>query len=290
MYDEDNRIFMTIIPEPAWEDLIAELLKLRGTAVVIGATDSGKSTLAHCLIRELVSESLKVCLVDSDVGQSSIGLPGTIGLKVFNENKGLKDFTSEKMSFVGTINPAKKIPFIIDTTKRMSDTCMKSSDITLIDTSGLVTGETGRALKVGKIKAIKPEHVIAVQRQDELEHILELIENLKIHRHRTSQHAKIRNIATRTHYRKKRFDDYFAEAGTVGFLLYTNEVKFLYNSRPFTPQEGMFKKGTLISLNHDADTIALGILDDITDTSVTFSSPVKSLKKINRVVFGDITV
>lgn len=52
----------------------------------------------------------------------------------------------------------------------------------------------------------------------------------------------------------------------------------------------MFKTGTLIGLNQDEDTIAVGILDEITENSVTFTSPIKALKRINKVVFGDMTI
>ncbi len=163
---------MEIIPESEWDGLYGELIRHKGTAIIIGATDSGKSTLAKYLLQRLISSNIKVCLIDSDVGQSSLGLPGTVSMKLFCNQKDMEDFTFEKMSFMGTVNPAKKIPFIINTTKRIVDMCRISSDITLIDTSGLVVGETGKALKISKIRSVKPEHIIAVQRYDELEHSL----------------------------------------------------------------------------------------------------------------------
>lgn len=36
--------------------------------------------------------------------------------------------------------------------------------------------------------------------------------------------------------------------------------------------------------------MALGIVTEIADNSIIFRSPIKSLKGINRVVFGDITI
>jgi polynucleotide 5'-hydroxyl-kinase GRC3/NOL9 len=281
---------MDIISETAWEKVFEEIAVTKGTAIIIGATDSGKSTLAKYFIRRLLSEQIRVSLIDSDVGQSSLGLPGTISMKPFFSGKDLEDFTFEKMSFIGTINPAKKIPFIIDTVKRITAICQVVSDITLIDTSGLVDGETGEALKVGKIRAVKPEHTIAVQRRDELEHILTLIENRRVHRVTRSEYAKTRTVAVRTAYRKKKFDAYFRRSEMHDFIVYSRETSFFYNNKLFIPRETMFKKGTVIGLNHDENTVALGILDEITDTSVTFRSPIGSLRKINRVVFGDMTM
>jgi len=281
---------MEIIPESEWDGLYGELISHKGTAIIIGATDSGKSTLAKYLLQRLISENIKVCLIDSDVGQSSLGLPGTVSIKLFCNQKDMEDFMFEKMSFMGTVNPAKKIPFIINTTKRMVDMCRINSDITLIDTSGLVVGETGKALKISKIRSVKPEHIIAVQRYDELEHILELIETSRIHRIKTSQAAKIRTVAIRTQYRKKKLQNYFNKNETSDFLLKANEIKFFYNNKPFIPNKDTVKKGTLIGLNHGEDTIALGILNDISENSVTFRSPIKSIKNINKVIFGDMTI
>jgi polynucleotide 5'-kinase involved in rRNA processing len=51
----------------------------------------------------------------------------------------------------------------------------------------------------------------------------------------------------------------------------------------------LFQKNTAIGLNHNDYTIALGILADISDNSITFSSPLGSIKNIERVIFGDIT-
>jgi polynucleotide 5'-hydroxyl-kinase GRC3/NOL9 len=147
---------MEIIPEPEWEILFNRLTECKGISVIIGSTDSGKSTLVRYFIDRFISGNIKACLVDSDVGQSSLGLPGTISMKLFASEKDLEDFAFEKMSFVGTLNPAKDIASIIKQTKRLSDLCREESHTTLVDTSGLISGEAGRALKGAKIRALKP--------------------------------------------------------------------------------------------------------------------------------------
>ena len=49
-------------------------------SVVIGASDAGKTTLIAALASELASRGEPVGVVDSDVGQSEIGPPATVGL------------------------------------------------------------------------------------------------------------------------------------------------------------------------------------------------------------------
>src|SRR4030043_1280111 len=100
---------MEILPELEWEGLLEKLKQQRGTAILIGATDSGKSTLTKYLVEKLIRENINVSVVDADIGQSTLGLPGTISMKVFSHEKDIEQYTFERMFFVGTTNPAKKI-------------------------------------------------------------------------------------------------------------------------------------------------------------------------------------
>jgi polynucleotide 5'-hydroxyl-kinase GRC3/NOL9 len=281
---------MEIYPEPEWEELLRELRKLKGTSLFLGATDAGKSTLVKYLARRLVAEAIRVSVIDSDVGQSSLGLPGTISMKAFSDEKDVEQYTFQKMSFVGTTNPAKRIPLMIESTKKMVDRGREKADIILVDTTGLISGETGRAVKVGKIRAIKPEHVVALQRHNELEHILRLIEHSVIHRIRVSIAAKCRDRENRMRYKQKKLLDYFDEKSISAFVLHEHDAWFFDNAKSLSLKSGDFKRGTVIGLNHGDETMALGVLIEITAEFITFKSPIHSLKGVSRVLFGDMTM
>ncbi len=60
-----------IFPEPEWEALVEKLFNHKGTVFLMGATSSGKSTLARYLIEKLLSKDAVIFLIDSDIGQSS---------------------------------------------------------------------------------------------------------------------------------------------------------------------------------------------------------------------------
>jgi polynucleotide 5'-hydroxyl-kinase GRC3/NOL9 len=281
---------MEILAEPEWEKLLSDLKKHSGTALFLGATDSGKSTLVKYLTGRLTAEAITVSVVDSDVGQSSLGLPGTISMKVLSKEKDVEQYTFQKMFFVGTTNPAKRIPLMTDSTKKMVDAGREKADIIFVDTTGLILGEIGRAVKMGKIRAIEPEHVIALQRHNELEHILRLIEHSVIHRVCVSTAAKCRDRENRMRYRQKKFLDYFDEKSISEFVLHERDARFFDNGKSFGLKSGNFKPGTIIGLNHGDDTMALGVLVEITEESITFKSPIHSLKGVNRVLFGEMTL
>jgi polynucleotide 5'-hydroxyl-kinase GRC3/NOL9 len=278
-----------IVPEPEWEHLWRELIRSGGTALIIGETDSGKSTLIRYLIKRLISESVTVSLVDSDIGQSALGIPGTICMKSFRDEKDLAAFRFEKMSFLGTANPARVIPMMIGTVKKMVDVCKKTSEITLVDTTGLVSGSPGRALKTGKIKAVEPEHVIAVRRNNELDHILNSLAGLHIHRIKAANAAKTRNRTMRIRYRQARLEAYFNRR-LCDFRLDADHAKFFFHAHSINLEEHEFPQETVIGLNHLDDTIALGIITAYSGGFVFFKSPIRSIKRINRIIFGDIKV
>ncbi len=279
---------MDIFVDPAWDALFRELSRHAGVVVFLGATDSGKSTLARYLTERFVSESRSVVLVDSDIGQSSLGLPGTIAMGLFRAPEDLVRFTFDRMLFVGSLNPAKRIRPMIEATKKMVSLGRTAADAVLVDTTGLISGETGRALKTSKIKALQPACIVAIQRKDELEPILQSLENVPIYRCSPSPMAKTRSRTERIAYRKKKFDDYFAKCRTDEFSL--SGVEFLYNGASLIVRHNDFKEGTIIGLNHKDNTIALGILVECLKDSVTFRTSVTSLKRVDRVVFGDIVL
>lgn len=64
---------------PTWEKI--NLREARGTLMVIGATDTGKSTFARYLYRQLGADpGRRVAFLDGDPGQSSLGPPATMTL------------------------------------------------------------------------------------------------------------------------------------------------------------------------------------------------------------------
>jgi len=278
-----------IVPEPGWEFLLQELIRKGGTALIIGETDSGKSTLIRHMIKRLISESISVSLVDADIGQSSLGPPETICMKSLRDEKDFNTFRFEKMSFLGTTNPALVIPMMIETSKKMVDICRKTSEIILVDTTGLVSGNLGKALKTGKIKAIEPEHVIAVIRNDELDHILNSAVGLNIYRIRAAKAVKTRSRTTRIRYRQERLEDYFKRQ-LSDFKLNADHAEFFYRTHFISLKGHEFPHGTVIGLNREEDTVALGIVTACAGGTVFFKSPLRSIKRINKIVLGDIKV
>ncbi|HWI41019.1 MAG TPA: Clp1/GlmU family protein, partial [Verrucomicrobiae bacterium] len=72
-----------VVPVPGWE-VVLERVAGGGTAVLIGGCDCGKSTLVRWLAAALVERGVPAAVLDADVGQSSLCIPGTVGLGTFS--------------------------------------------------------------------------------------------------------------------------------------------------------------------------------------------------------------
>jgi polynucleotide 5'-hydroxyl-kinase GRC3/NOL9 len=279
---------LAIIPEPEWEYLAKSLMQHTGSTVLIGAINSGKSTLTQYLLRCFIENHTTIALVDTDIGQSSLGIPGTITMKVFKNPNDIEAFHAEKTFFIGSLNPAQKIPIMIEGTKALVKKAQKKSDRILVDTTGLIHGETGVTLKIGKINAVKSEQIITLEKDTELEHILAMVHDITVYRLKASRSVKDRNRAMRIRYRQKKFNEYFHERRIHKIFL--NDIAFYYDGKSLSPKESDFKEGTVIGLNTNKDTKALGILLEFDNRSITLKSPIGSLRGINRIVLGEITL
>jgi len=229
-----------------------------------------------------------IALVDTDIGQSSLGIPGTITMKGFKKPKDIEAFHAEETFVVGSLNPAQKIPMMIEGTKMLSQKAQKKSDHILVDTTGLIHGETGVALKIGKINSIKSRQIIMLERENELDHILAMVHNITVYRLKASRNVRDRSRDMRIRYRQNKFNEYFNGRKIHEVFLY--DVAFSYDGKSLSPKKSDFKEGTVIGLNTNEDTKALGILLETDNSTITFKSPIGSLRGINRVVLGDITL
>jgi len=226
----------TTIPND-WKVALSELEKRSDTSktcvvLVLGAVDTGKTTIISYLSNELLKKGYSVGVVDADIGQSDIGPPTTIALGLVREPFSmLYELKPESMYFVGSTSPKSYLLPMIVGTKKMVENA--NTDFVLIDTTGLIQF-TGRALKTYKIEILKPDFIIALQRKDELEPILKPFEYINIIRLTVSEKANKKGIEARRFLRELSFKKYFEKCKEMELDL--NDLKFL-RSYVFTGEE-----------------------------------------------------
>jgi polynucleotide 5'-hydroxyl-kinase GRC3/NOL9 len=285
---------MEIAAPKEWVALLDVLKEEKGIAILLGATDAGKSTLAKFLILHLCQRGLKVALIDADIGQSFLGPPTTIGLSVFKPDPGWEVvFSPPEIFFVGSATPEGHFPIFLKGVKRMVDKAASYGvDVILVDTTGFVLGEGGKELKRKKIDLLSPRFILALQKTDELEPILEYYRGnplLRIWRLPLSEQVKPRSMEERKAHRTNRFQEYFKHS--VIHELAVEEVQVegevLDPNGETLPLDWALRiNGLLIGLKDSNDeTLALGLIRNYFDEKkvVRVSTPLREIERVRTI-------
>jgi polynucleotide 5'-hydroxyl-kinase GRC3/NOL9 len=260
---------MEIIAPKDWYTLLDVLEKERGIAILLGATDTGKSTLAKFLIHQLCQRGLMVALVDADIGQSFLGPPTTIGFSIFKSHPDWElILTPPELFFVGSITPEGRFSTHLKGVKRMVDKAAShEADLILVDTTGFVLGEAGKELKRRKIDLISPRSLLALQESDEMEPILNLYKEnplYKIYRLPLSEQVRPRSMEERQAYRANKFREYFKHSSIQELAVEEVQIggEVLDPNGESIPLDWALKiNGLLMALkDRDDETLALGVI------------------------------
>lgn len=271
----------------SWEKIIEEILDKKGKVFLLGESDSGKTTFAKTLVSKAIKDDILVGWVDADIGQSTIGPPTCIGLSLFSPES--PEFKISTLYFVGNTSPHGRFVPLIMGTKKLVDLACKESDLVVIDTTGAITGVFGQSLKYQKILALRPDFLLAFQREKELEKIIDSTKNfdfLKIYLMEIPENIRIRAREERARNRQEKFKLYFKNAKS--YRLSLKNISF-YPSFDFLPSKN---PDNLIAGLKDSsgEFLALSIFIKQFDDEIEILTPLKNIKKIATIEFGDIRI
>jgi len=209
---------------PAWVDAARLFLELGGPVMVLGAPDTGKSTLGRYLMYKAFAAGLPAALVDLDLGQSHLGPPATLGLGLFPPRiPGDDSLFPEGLYFVGQTSPLGNILEVAVGCRVLADQAARRGiNRMVVNTSGLVHGLGALRLKRSQMELLQPPLILALQREQELEPLLQALGGQTIPGDSLAGRTILRlPISSRTtrktpddrrRYREERFRRYFQEA------------------------------------------------------------------------------
>jgi polynucleotide 5'-hydroxyl-kinase GRC3/NOL9 len=147
-----------------------------GVIMLIGAPDTGKTTLARRLLASGVNTGRTAAYIDADVGQTMVGPPACVGLRWVRSRNDMEDFSkADDLRFVGSISPERLVLQEVLATATLVTVARTEADLIIIDTTGAVSGVTGQTLKYHKMELCRPDVVVALQRGSEMEPMVGLL-------------------------------------------------------------------------------------------------------------------
>ncbi len=232
---------------------------------MLGARDTGKSTFCRFLTETSMQCGRSTALLDTDVGQKTIGPPACVTM---SDARGLS------LAFVGTTNPVLGWQHLIHGTRRLVQ--RTDADLLIVNTSGLLVGP-GLRLKTAKIDVVQPDLLIALGEDPALASITDGRSLLPVLRLPPSTMARRKTDGERRAMRREAFRSYFSGSGVLRLARGLVDATDAHAS-PST--------NLLVGLSApDGTDIGMGLLRGATDDTIEVLSPVAA-GKIARIIPG----
>jgi polynucleotide 5'-hydroxyl-kinase GRC3/NOL9 len=153
-----------------WRTLSEQVLTLAAnkkaitTVMLVGDTDTGKSTLSIYLANMAIRNGLIPSIIDGDIGQGDLAPPTAIGAAVLSKQLvDLRDVNASQFEFIGGLSPigfesliAKKLRSILDRIRTSS-----LANICIVNTDGYVRN-SGLQYKAMIAEELQPDAVICL--------------------------------------------------------------------------------------------------------------------------------
>ncbi len=190
------------------------------TLFMLGGVDVGKTYTVTSLANRFYEHGLTVAVVDADVGQSDIGPPCCIGMGILDKKiKKLSEVPLHSLYFVGNTSPERCMQECITGAAAAVQEAKKcDADLILVDSTGWIEGEDAKRFKLLEIKGIDPSLLVAIEREDELKHILPHLHK-RVIRLRISPETRNRTREERRSLREEAYKGYFRAAQNSVFEL-----------------------------------------------------------------------
>lgn len=156
----------------SWHSSLEAIAEMnQGKVLIVGASDTGKSTLSTFLANGLLKKGIKPRIIDADIGQADIGPPTTVSSAVVpGFLTSLADLTPLRMIFVGNTSPSHVQSKLIHGILKLSDLAQQS--MTLINTDGWALDPEAIIYKIQLIESIRPDLLLGIGKGEELNPIL----------------------------------------------------------------------------------------------------------------------
>ncbi len=188
--------------------------RIGGTLLLLGAADTGKTTLMDALAARL-ARGQPVALVDADTGQSHIGPPTTVGWTLHEMGSGAPSGPDARgIAFVGDVTPVGHLLQLLAALALCVEQARRVADVVLVDTPGLVAGGAACSLWWTVQRLLRPERIVAIQRENEMGELLGGLEAGLSAIKKVKAPAKLRRKSpeVRQEHRRRLFEEYFRDA------------------------------------------------------------------------------
>jgi polynucleotide 5'-hydroxyl-kinase GRC3/NOL9 len=149
-----------------WKEIIQKIFcekVFSRTILIVGNTDTGKSSLAVYITNEALKNGFTACyMIDADIGQGDIAPPTAIGGAVITKKiTDLRDVNAQFFEFVGSTSPVGFERIVINAIKNILKQFGTFCGICIINTDGYILNK-GIDYKVRMAQELRPDLIICL--------------------------------------------------------------------------------------------------------------------------------
>jgi polynucleotide 5'-hydroxyl-kinase GRC3/NOL9 len=207
------------------------------TIMLVGDTDTGKSTLSVYLANIAIRNGLVPSIIDGDIGQGDLAPPTAIGAAVLSKQLlDLRDANASHFEFIGGISPigfesliAKKLRSILDKIRASFN-----AHICIVNTDGYVK-DSGVQYKTMIAEELQPDAIICLGENVELfdrQQQYKAVACQILYARRSSQAYK-----SRVERLNRRLDQFLRYVGHGSSISKLSHIKFDYLNKVFPPSD-----------------------------------------------------
>lgn len=274
-----------------WEDsvqTVAQKIRSPETVLILGASDTGKTTFAIELAMRLVQNE-PVAFIDADIGQSRIGPPTTIGWSLIDDPK--KDFSQFNMRgvfFVGALSPVGHLLQFTAALIKCAKEAAAAARIVIIDTPGFVGNSAATSLWWAVQEILLPAKILLLQRRDELQSFVEGAKgfNSQLIFINSPPQVQSKSMPQRQAHRQQKFEEYFRNASIYPLALNNIAVQA---RETFNADMAIHR---IIGLmDSGGKNLAVGLIIEWNNKNgvVVVQSPIVNIDEVACLVIGDVT-
>ncbi len=252
--------------------LVKKVISSPKDVIILGTTDTGKSYFAFKFLKDLKKEGLSFGYLNSDVGQSQIGVPCVLSSDFFKKRI-FKKMNPQIKIFFGDITPSSNIEWFLFCFLKLYKKSKKIMKNLIIDTTGFLKPKQAKILKLLKVNILEECYVICIGSKEEFKFLGNTGEKFFLFAH---PQVKKKDIKKREDFRNTRFKKYFKEVKKIQ-LRCKGSKKELQKGRliGFQDLEGFLKY--------------LGIIDKVNKNFIEILVPKNfNFKKIKEIILGNI--
>lgn len=228
--------------------LVDSLSDKLGTIMIIGAPDSGKSTLTQVLVNQAIIKGRKVGWIDADLGQTTLGPPSSIWAAI-----GIHEWSClVGGEFIGSLSPAKNEAYIASSIRCLQKLLISLGvELIIIDVGGFVFGSRANKLHKYQAQLVSPNWIVALEKDNQLSMMLKdtnLINFNNLIKIPPLSNRRKRYIKERRNNHIVNLSKYFMNSKIIEIK--QNLIDLWINGSPITIDKFKNYCGHIISFNH----------------------------------------